>query len=159
MTEFDKKSTSINTNLDINNTNESTYLNNISYINDNEMILAKDKKIHELKENLINGDMNGILKNITENKEDLIQVDDDKTSFQITTTENQKLNKNNNISTINFGACENKLKKVYQINETLPLIIFKIDYYPPDLLIPIVGYEVYHPINKSKLDLSYWRIF
>ena len=140
MTEFDKKSTSINTNLDINNTNESTYLNNISYINDNEMILAKDKKIHELKENLINGDMNDILKNITENKEDLIQVDDDKTSFQITTTENQKLNKNNNISTINFGTCESKLKKVYQINETLPLIIFKVDYFSSDLLIPIVGY-------------------
>ena len=155
MTDFDKKISSIVTNLDIYDTKKSTYLNKICYINDNEMILAKDKKIHELKENLINGDMNDILKNITENKEDLIQVDDDKTSFQITTTENQKLNKNNNISTINFGACENKLKKVYQINETLPLIIFKIDYYPPDLLIPIVGYEVYHPINKSKLDLSY----
>ena len=73
MTDFDKKISSIITNLDINNTNESTYLNNISYINDNEMILAKDKKIYELKENLINGDLDDILKNITENKEDLFK--------------------------------------------------------------------------------------
>jgi len=153
--EFDDKISSIATNLDINVINESIYLINISYINDNEMILAKNKKINELKENIMNGDMNDILNNITENKEDLIQEDEDKTTFQITTTENQKLNKNNNRSTINFGTCENKLKKVYQINETLPLIIFKIDYYPSDLLIPIIAYEVYHPINKSKLDLSY----
>ena len=70
----------------------------------------------------------------------------------MTTSDNQK---NNNISTINLGDCEAKLKKVYGINESLPLIIFKIDYFSPDTLIPIIGYEIYHPINKSKLDLSY----
>ena len=89
MTEFDKKISSKITNLDINDTNESTYLNKICYINDDEITLAKDKKIYELKEKLINGDMNDILKNITENKEDLIQVDEDKTSFQITTISNK----------------------------------------------------------------------
>ena len=38
-------------------------------------------------------------------------------------------------------------------NETL--IILKIDYNKTGLLIPIIGYEIYHPRNKSKLDLSY----
>ena len=48
-----------------------------------------------------------------------------------------------------------KLKKIYDIDDFLPLIIFKIDYYSDDTLIPIVGYEIYHPLNKSKLDLKY----
>ena len=103
----------------------------------------------------MNGDMDELLENITKNNKDFIQKDEENTTFQITTTDNQKNYKNNNISRINFGTCEDKLKKIYNINETLPLIIFKIDYYSSDLLIPIIGYEVYHPINKSKLDLSY----
>jgi len=37
------------------------------------------------------------------------------------------------------------------------LIIFKIDYFSPDTLIPIIGYEIYHPVNKSKLDLKYCK--
>jgi hypothetical protein len=34
------------------------------------------------------------------------------------------------------------------------LIILKIDSYNNDTLIPIIYYEVYHPRNKSKLDLN-----
>ena len=46
------------------------------------------------------------------------------------------------------------MKDVYDCkNETL--IILKIDYQIEGLLIPIIGYEVYHPRNKTKLDLSY----
>ena len=114
-----------------------------------------DKKISGYKENIMNGNMDDTLKNVTENKQDFIEKDEEGAIFQITTTENQKNNKNNNISSINFGKCEEELKRIYQINESLPLIIFKIDYYSKDLLIPLVGYEVYHPINKSKLNLSY----
>ena len=36
-----------------------------------------------------------------------------------------------------------------------PLIIFKRDYYNNETLIPLIEYEVYHPYNKSKLDLSF----
>ena len=75
--------------------------------------------------------------------------------FQVTTSENQKNNSNKNISSIDLGDCEDKLKEVYKINASLPLIIFKVDYYSTDTLIPIIGYEIYHPINKSKLDLKY----
>ena len=38
---------------------------------------------------------------------------------------------------------------------SIPLIIFKTDYFASGSLIPIIGYEVYHPLNKTKLDLSY----
>ncbi len=33
----------------------------------------------------------------------------------------------------------------------------KVDYYMTGLLIPIIGYEVYHPENKSQLDLNYCK--
>ena len=76
--------------------------------------------------------------------------------YQVTTTDNQK-NNNGNISTINFGNCERTLKNKYNINISLPLIILKIDYFIPGILIPLIEYEVFHPLNKSKLDLSYCK--
>ena len=75
--------------------------------------------------------------------------------FQITTTDNQNNNIYKNISTIKLGECENILKNIYGLDENLTLIILKIDYYLEGLLIPIIGYEVYEPINKTKLNLSY----
>ena len=81
--------------------------------------------------------------NVSENKEDIIESKDNVT-YQMTTTDNQKNNTNKNISTINLGKCEEKLKTIYGIDDSLPLIIFKIDYYSPDTLIPIIGYEIYH---------------
>ena len=95
-----------------------------------------------------------IIENILEMKEDFIQIGNNIT-FHITTSDEQKNNPIKNISSINLRNCENILKEKYDINETFPLIIFKIDYYPPNTLIPIVEYEIYHPINYSKLDLSY----
>ena len=92
--------------------------------------------------------------NITKNKEDIIETKNG-VFYQMTTSDNQKNNSNKNISTINLGDCEKILKKEYNIDENLPLIIFKIDFFSPDTLIPIIGYEIYHPINKSKLNLSY----
>jgi len=92
--------------------------------------------------------------NISENQEDIITSKDNVT-YQMTTSDSQKNNSNKNISSIDLGDCEDKLKEVYKINASLPLIIFKVDYYSTDTLIPIIGYEIYHPINKSKLDLKY----
>ena len=74
--------------------------------------------------------------------------------YQITTSDNQN-NNQSNISKIDFGECEYTLKKIYNINMSIPLIIFKIDYFVSGSLIPIIGYEVYHPLNRTKLDLSY----
>jgi hypothetical protein len=61
------------------------------------------------------------------------------------------------MSTVDLGDCEERLKDIYKIDKSLPLIIFKIDYYSPGLLIPIIGYEIFHPVNKSKLDLNYCK--
>ena len=100
--------------------------------------------------------MDSLLTNITKKKEDILIKTND-TIYQITTTENQKNNTNKNISTIDLGECENILKDKYNINKTLSLIIFKVDYYKEGSLIPVICYEVYEPINKTQLDLNYCK--
>ena len=90
------------------NTKEISY--NFTII-ENEILYAKNTKILELKENIMNGDIDEILENITKNREDYILKDEDNTTYQVTNTENQKNNKNNNISSINLGRCETELKK------------------------------------------------
>jgi len=125
------------------------------FIKEKELNLSKDNIIDNIKEDIINHKLDYLLSNVIEgNKEDLYIKDED-VLYQITTTENQNNNSYNNISTIKLGKCENILKSIYGIDENQTLIIFKIDYYLEGLLIPIIGYDVYHPINKSKLNLSY----
>ncbi len=58
------------------------------------------------------------------------------------------------MSTVIFGECETNLKAHYKIGENKTLIIFKIDYYIKDSLIPIVGYEIFHPDTMERLNLS-----
>ena len=120
-----------------------------------EIPFVKDKLIESIKEQLMNGSLNILLLNVTDGeKKDLI-AQDKNTIYQITTTENQNNNEYNNISTVNLGDCEDRLKGIYGIDKNLSLIIFKIDYYKEGLLIPVIGYEIYNPINKSLLNLSY----
>ena len=144
----------------INNKSDEVYQNFSSinfFKNDkkiNDGILNNDKIIELIKNDLINGNLDSLLVNVTELKQDLI-VENDDIIFQITTTENQKNNNYSNISNINLGECEDRLKTIYQIDKNLSLIILKIDYFMSGILIPVIGYEIYHPINKSQLNLKY----
>ena len=113
--------------------------------------LIEDNKIFSYREKISDG---SLIKFIIENGEDIIDPIGDIT-IQITTSENMKNNKNKNISTIDLGNCEDILRNIYKINYSLPLLIYKVDYKNPNLLIPIIGYEVYHPLNYSKLNLSH----
>ena len=116
----------------------------------------KDQLIYNIQNDIMNHKIDNLLDNITKTKEDLVIQEKD-TIYQITTTENQNSNEYKNISTVNLGDCEDRLKDIYKIDKSLPLIIFKIDYYSPGLLIPVIGYEIFHPVNKSKLDLNYCK--
>ena len=118
--------------------------------NDNGIIL-EDKYIIILRELIANSD---IIDNITKSKSDYIKQINNVT-YQITTLDNQRNNQNYTISSLELGEdCEKTLRYKYGINQSFPLIIFKIDYKSSDTLIPIIGYEIYNPINKEKLDLS-----
>ena len=119
-------------------------------------IAEKDDKIMDIQDDLQNGNLDDVITNISESKEDFMKKDDDML-LQITTSENQKNNSNSNVSSLDLGECEDILRDVYNISKEYPLIILKMDYYSPDSLIPKIGYEVYHPLNKSKLDLIYCK--
>ena len=122
-----------------------------------ETISEKDNILKCIKEDLINGSLKSLISNLTNGeKKDLTSINKD-IIYQITTTENQKNKTYSNISTINLGKCEDKLKSVYKIDKNLSLIIFKVDFFKTGLLIPVIGYEVYHPLNFSQLNLSYCK--
>ena len=116
--------------------------------------LTKDEIIKNIREDIINGNLDTVIDNVVKEKEDVF-IKKDNTLFQITTSENQNNNTYSNVSTIKLGDCERILRGKYDIKDNETLIILKIDYNITGLLIPIIGYEVYHPRNKSKLDLSY----
>ena len=128
-----------------------TISNDSSHICKEYDISNEDRRMLTFQEEAVSGD---IIDNVTKTKKDYIRNEKDIT-YQVTTTENQNNNNYSNISTINFGTCENILRDKYKIDDSLPLIIIKIDYKPPDILIPIVGYEIYHPITKEKLNLTW----
>ena len=138
----------------------STFLNKISTTSIiNETIIVKEEEIQDqiifgYQDDFKNGELKPEVQNAIENNEAYTESYGNVT-FQIITTASQKNKSNGNISTIDLGDCEGILKEAYHINGSLPLIIFKIDYKSPDTLMPIVGYEIYHPLNYSKLDLSY----
>ena len=143
-----------NENNIIENFSSEDFFKQKQYIN-KDNLSEKDKIIQSIKGDLINGKLNNLLMNVTSGeKQDLITTDNN-TIYQITTSENQNNNEYTNISTINLGDCENRLKQIYGINQNISLLIFKIDYYETGLLIPIIGYEIYHPIKKFQLDLNY----
>ena len=120
----------------------------INEINNNTTFTIEDERdiqIEKFREKIFDF-------NVSDDKEIVETIGN--VQYQMTTSEFQKNNTNKNISTINLGDCETKLKKEYKIDPSLPLIIFKIDYFSPDTSIPIIGYEIYHPITKEKLNLT-----
>ena len=119
----------------------------------------KDDMINNIVDNIINGNLDNLLEDIVIGDKNDFYIKEDDIIFQITTTENQNNNEYKNVSTISLGKCEEKLKEIYKIEPNVSLIILKIDYFMEGLMIPIIGYEVFHPINKSKLNLDYCKDF
>jgi hypothetical protein len=92
------------------------------------------------------------------NNEDAILKGDEDISFHLTNTqiEKEKLYKeyNNyyNLSIIDFGDCENKLKVKYNISHNIPLIFLKFESYYKNSATRNVQYEIYNPITKLKIS-------
>ena len=75
--------------------------------------------------------------------------------YTITTTKNQIKQLNDNITTIDLGKCEYKLKKIYNIPINDSLYLLKIDFFVENIL--KVEYEVYYNFslnNLTKLNLT-----
>ena len=134
-----------------NNLKETSEFGNskVEILNSNDIITIS------FQESITDGSFNNVINDIIEREKDYT-ISNDGIMYQISTSNNQKIIKKN-ISTIDIGDCETILKGIYGIDPSIPLIIFKRDYFKNETLIPLIDYEVYHPLNYSKLDLSYCK--
>ena len=73
---------------------------------------------------------------------------------QLSKYEDQYISQIPDISSIDLGECENKLKKSKNIPSSQPLIIFKTDIIITEMSTTYVLYEVYNPLTLEKLNLT-----
>ena len=122
----------------------------INYISEDkeESVSVKDEVISNIREDLTN---NFNTSDIDEAGDIIIEEKGMKVT--ITSTENQKENeKNPNITTIDLGECETKLKEYYKIPLDKSLYILKLDVNQEGMKIPKIEYEVYYNLNGKNLE-------
>ena len=88
---------------------------------------------------------------------DSVIIEETDTIYEIISTQNQNQDKNNLTSNIYFGKCENLLKEYYEIPQSEPLYVLKMDAYIEGKTGPTVVYEVFYPLDSehlSQLDIS-----
>ena len=89
------------------------------------------------------------------NEEEIIIESQDNSFYQLTTLENEgKLASSKKFSKIDLGECENVLRKTYNLDKNISLMILKFEKISNISSERILQYEIYEPINKTKLDLS-----
>jgi len=137
----------------LNNFDVEKFFDGSYHINDSDPYV-KDQIINIIKEEIKYGKIN--LTDLIEGEQKDYILKEADVIYHITSTDNQK-NKEYDISTIQLGQCEDILKGKYNISKELPLIIFKVEYFVPGIQIPVIGYNVFHPNNKTKLDLNYCK--
>ena len=81
-------------------------------------------------------------------------ISTEKVIFQISTLEEQISNNNPNISSIDLGKCEKKIKDSRNLTEEDDLIIYKIDIKNEDLSTTYVQYEIYDPKTYDYINLE-----
>ena len=116
----------------------------------------QDNIINNIKNDIETHKIDNLLSNVTNStgKNNDIIIKERGTTYHITSSNNQNNENYEDLSTIKLGECEDKLKTKYQIDKNQSLIIFKIEHNIPGILIPIISYEIYHPLNKTKLELD-----
>ena len=95
--------------------------------------------------------MRKIINNTNINNNTNIVIKGNNVVYQIISSENMEENIKENISIIYLEECAEKLKEIYEVKE---LLIFKMDLMINDTPPMIINYEVYHPNNFSRLNLS-----
>ena len=93
--------------------------------------------------------------NIDEGQDEVIKTE--KVTVTFTTVENQKNDINQNVTTIDLGDCENKLRNYYNLSSNETIYMKKIDVIQEGFNIPKVEYDVYSKLYGDgliKLNLS-----
>ena len=112
-----------------------------------EFIKVQDILLENIETGLVSKEYNTL--NL-ENGQDNI-IENDKMKITLTTIENQKNNKNNNITSIDLGECETKLRRYYNISDNEKLFMKKIDVIQEGMKIPKIEYDVYAKLNGTNL--------
>ena len=115
-----------------------------------------DEKLKDIYNMFEDGSLDSALDNILYgDKEDIVITDNNNNIIQISSSENLK-DKTKKTNTMDLGECEEILKTHYNIDKDLPLLILTIDKNPGEdnSLISQLEYEVFHPVNKTPLNLS-----
>ena len=76
----------------------------------------------------------------------------EKIIITFTTTENQKKNINNNITSIYLGQCESLLRSHYNLSENVTFYMEKIDVIQDGYQIPKIEFNLYYKLNDSILE-------
>ena len=119
------------------------YTSNETNIYYEDIILkAIDKDLTSIKFNTSSLD-NGI---------DDIFIYNNKTTYTLTTSNNQKNNYNANISSVDLGQCDLLLREHYNISENENLYIRKIDVAQDGMKIPKIEFDIYAKLNNSNLE-------
>ena len=122
----------------------------------NEEILSNNCQKGKVSENQIEK-LNEDVKNQYLTKEKIGQnniIITENILFQITTLDNQTSSNSVDISIIDLGDCEEKLRSYYTIPEEESLIIYKTDVKTSDLINSYIQYEIYNPVDLVRLNLS-----
>ena len=94
---------------------------------------------------------NGNSLTIQRNDDIIFQITDSKTELELL---KNKSNNIQNISIIDLGECETKLREAYHIKENDSLIFIKNEKKSDKAFNKKVDFDVYEPYNKTKLNLS-----
>ena len=117
----------------------------------NENITTKANLSSKIIDEILNNNLNELLEQVLNNKTDIIITEESKI-HQITSLNNQMGKMN--LSSIEFGDCENLLRAEYKINETEELIIYKVEHIIDGLNIPIIEYVLFTQDGSQRLNLS-----
>jgi len=101
-----------------------------------------DVMINKTRNEIINHEMDELLKDVIGGKKENLITVQGNAIYTLTTSDNQKNNKQKNESTIYLGDFENKLKDHYNTSTNETLLIFKIDIFENCSDNPIIEYEI-----------------
>ena len=109
--------------------------------------------VDSYKQLLSDGKLDNEINKIVESGNESI-IQDKRGNYTLSNTVIQKNNENYNVTAINLGECEDKLRQYYFIDKEIPLLVFKIDIFEEGWDLPKIEYEVYNPYNRDQLNLN-----
>jgi len=147
----------IEDNVCVEDCNCKDFFDNLCTINN-----IKSKSQELMITNIIEGIQEGLIDFLIEEsiylqKKDIIKREND-TLYQITSDFNQNNSNDDDFkSQIDLGQCKNILREKNNITQDEPLIIFKIEKFSEELLIPIIDFHIFNPTTKEKLNLDFCK--